>query len=113
MGPLRAVKGTEGDHDEMAVRLRLGELRGADGRHYHDQAEIYYGLSGRGIVYVGDEAVDVYPGVGIYVGARVVHGADALGAEPLRMYWLYGTESTGEAQNWTPVEDIYTEVRGS
>ena len=81
--------------------------------HYHDQAEIYYGLSGRGIVYVGDEKVDVYPGVAIYVGSRVVHGADALGAEPFRMYWLYGTESTGEVLNWTPVEDIYTEVRGS
>ncbi len=81
--------------------------------HYHDQAEIYYGLSGRGIVYVGDEKVDVYPGVAIYAGSRVVHGADALGAEPFRMYWLYGTESTGDVLNWTPVEDIYTEVRGS
>ena len=81
--------------------------------HYHDQAEIYYGLSGRGTVYVGDEAVDVRPGVAIYAGSRVVHGADALGTEPFIMYWLYGTESTGDVLNWTPVEDIYTEVRGA
>lgn len=80
--------------------------------HYHDQAEIYYGLSGRGTVYVGDAKVDVRPGVAIYAGSRVVHGADALGTEPFIMYWLYGTESTGEVLNWTPVEDIYTEVRG-
>ena len=80
-------------------------------RHYHDQAEIYYGLSGRGTVYVGEEAVDVRPGVAIYVGQRVVHGADNLGAEPFTMYWLYGTETTGEVLNWTPVEDTYTEAR--
>ena len=27
------------------------------------------------------------------------------------MYWIYGTERTGQNKNWTPVEDIYTEVR--
>ena len=52
--------------------------------HYHDQAEIYYGLSGRGTVYVGDREVDVYPGVAIYAGSRVVHGADALGDRAVR-----------------------------
>ena len=79
--------------------------------HYHDQPEIYYPLSGRGIVYVGDSKIEAFPGIAIYVGKRVVHGADTLGTEALRMFWIYGTETTGQNFNWTPVEDIYTEVK--
>lgn len=79
--------------------------------HHHDGPEIYYGLSGRGIVYVGESKVNVSPGAAIYLESNVVHGADAIGTEPLRMYWLHGNESTGRNYNWTPVEDIYTEVR--
>lgn len=79
--------------------------------HYHDQPEIYYPLSGRGIVYVGDSKIEAFPGIAIYVGKRVVHGADTLGTEALRMFWIYGTETAGQNFNWTPVEDIYTEVK--
>ncbi|MDA0704927.1 MAG: cupin domain-containing protein [Proteobacteria bacterium] len=122
--PIEPSKGKK----SMCVRLLVGggtelgkELRGGTcqlpvgahyTRHFHDQAEIYVGLSGRGIVYVGDEAVEVRPGTAIYLGGRVPHGADTLGDEPFRMYWLYGMESTGESFNWTPVEDTYTEARG-
>jgi len=79
--------------------------------HYHIQPEVYYILSGRGIIYVGDEVVKASPGLALYIGSRVVHGADSLGEEPLRLYYVYGTETAGQEDTWTPVEDIYTEVR--
>jgi mannose-6-phosphate isomerase-like protein (cupin superfamily) len=79
--------------------------------HYHDQPEIYYIVSGRAILYVKDSAIEVFPGSTIYIGGRVVHGVDCIGEEPLRIYYIYGTEIVGQKVNWTPVEDIYTEVR--
>jgi len=79
--------------------------------HYHDQPEIYYTLSGRGIIYVGNSKIEAFPGIGIYIGERIVHGADVLGPDPLHVYWVYGTETMGQNFNWTPVEDIYTETK--
>lgn len=79
--------------------------------HYHDQPEIYYILSGRGVIYVGDSAFDVSPGSTLYIGARVIHGADSLGEGPLRLYYIYGAETAGQKHSWMAVEDIYTEVR--
>ena len=79
--------------------------------HYHDQPEIFYVVSGRGIFYAGNSALEAIPGVVFYVGSRVVHGADNLGEGLLRMYYLYGTETVGQESNWTPIEDVYTQVR--
>ena len=79
--------------------------------HYHDQPEIYYVISGRGVIYAEGSAIEASPGLALYLGARVVHGADNLGEEPLHLYYIYGTEIAGQARAWTPVEDIYTEVR--
>ena len=78
--------------------------------HYHDQPEIYYTLSGRGTIYLGDTKIEASTGSVIYIGKRIVHGADVLGSDPLHMYWVYGTEIMGQNFNWTPVEDIYTET---
>jgi mannose-6-phosphate isomerase-like protein (cupin superfamily) len=78
-------------------------------RHYHDQPEVYYVLAGEGIVYVGDAEHRVRRGSALYIGGRVVHGADSLGTEPLSIFYVYGCESTGHAVNWTPVEEIYSE----
>ena len=80
-------------------------------RQNHDQPEIYYVIAGRGIIYVEDSSVEACPGLALYLGGKVVHGADNLGEEPLHLYYIYGTETVGQARNWTPVEDIYTEVR--
>jgi mannose-6-phosphate isomerase-like protein (cupin superfamily) len=79
--------------------------------HYHEQPEIFYVLAGRGFVYVGNSAIKVFPGSAIYIGSRVVHGADSIGQEALRMYFIYGAETAGQDNTWTPAEDIYTEVR--
>jgi mannose-6-phosphate isomerase-like protein (cupin superfamily) len=75
--------------------------------HYHDQPEIYYIESGEGIVYAGDAAVRVRPGSCLDIGAKVVHGADSLGREPLGIFYVYGCERAGHKVNWTGVEEVY------
>jgi succinyl-diaminopimelate desuccinylase len=80
-------------------------------RHWHDQAELYYILSGYGLVYVEASAHEVGPGSAVYIPARGVHGADSLGATPLRILYVYGCERVGHVINWTPVEEVYAEPR--
>jgi mannose-6-phosphate isomerase-like protein (cupin superfamily) len=80
--------------------------------HYHEQPEIYFVTSGgRGVIYVDDKAYEATPGSAFYIGKRVPHGMDSIGKEVLRVYYVYGTETTGQEDSWTPVEDIYDEVR--
>jgi len=82
-------------------------------RHFHDQPEIYYIRGGEGIVYVGDSTHRVRRGSVLYIGGGVVHGADSVGTEPLIIFYVYGCEIAGHEVNWTPVEEIYTDVRGA
>ena len=80
-------------------------------RHFHDQPEIYVVLAGSGVVYKGDEEVEVGPGAALYLTSREVHGLDSLGDEPLSLYWVYGCETAGDRINWTPVEPVYERAR--
>ncbi|MFI4986138.1 MAG: cupin domain-containing protein [Alphaproteobacteria bacterium] len=79
--------------------------------HYHDQPEIYYIVSGEGIVYVAGEEVSVRRGSCLDIGGKVVHGADSLGSEPLGIYYVYGCENAGHTVNWTAVETLYDTPR--
>jgi len=80
-------------------------------RHTHAQPEIYYCFSGQGEIFVGDTTVDVQTGTAVYVPREVIHGAQNRSAEPMRMIWVYGTESTSDEWSWTPAEDIYLEAQ--
>ncbi len=75
--------------------------------HYHDQPEIYYIISGEGIVYVEGEEFRVRRGSCLDIGGKVVHGADSLGTEPLGIFYVYGCENAGHTVNWTAVEALY------
>ena len=77
-------------------------------RHFHEDPEIYYIVSGHGIMNVQDTEYEVNPGSAIYIGPGVVHGIDNPGDEPLKNYVIYGSKTM---EGWTPVEDVYTEVR--
>ena len=82
-------------------------------RHFHDQPEIYYIRGGEGIVYVGESKHRVRRGSVLYIGGGVVHGADSVGSEPLIIFYVYGCEAAGHEVNWTPVEEIYSDVRSA
>lgn len=77
-------------------------------RHFHSDPMIYYILSGQGILYVGSSEHKVGPGSAFYIGSNVIHGLDNLGDKPLKCYNIFGINAT---DGWTPVEDVYTEVR--
>lgn len=80
-------------------------------RHYHDQPEIYFIVSGSAVVYKGDAEVRMDPGSSLYLRSREIHGLDSIGEEPLKLFWVYGCETAGHAINWTPVETIYETAR--
>lgn len=79
--------------------------------HLHEQPEIYYGIAGRGQIFVGEETIDIEPGTAVYVPKQCIHGAQNTNADPMRMIWVYGTESTSRDWSWTPVEDIYLDAQ--
>ena len=79
--------------------------------HYHDQVELYYIPAGEGIVLVDGDEVNVRKGSVIYINGGVVHGADNRGTEPITVYYVYGTENSGPAMNWTAVEEVYGRPR--
>jgi mannose-6-phosphate isomerase-like protein (cupin superfamily) len=54
--------------------------------HHHNQLEeIYYILSGRGLMTVGDEKREVGAGDAIYVPRGHKHTLENIGAEPIRL----------------------------
>lgn len=120
--PIEPAKGLRVRYRRVMDRARLVELIAGVAeidpgthytRHWHDQAELYYILTGRGRVFVGDDVFDVRPGSAVYIPSRTVHGADSLGQEPLALLYVYGCETAGHTINWTPVEEIYADVRVS
>ena len=106
----RLFDNERGNTHEMAVGMGENDPGTHYTLHYHEQPEIYYVLSGCGVVYVKDSAIEASPGSALYIGKRVVHGIDCLGVEPMRVYYVYGAETAGHADTWTPVEDIYNEA---
>ncbi len=96
-----------GGHEEMIVGTNILNPGARYSKHYHDQPEIFIGLEGRGILFCGDEEIYVEPGVVAYVNRKEVHGAQTIGARPVKMIWVYGTEVASPEWSWTPAEDIY------
>ncbi len=72
--------------------------------------EVYYIISGHGVMYVADSEYVITPGSALYLEPNIVHGIDSLGKEPLHTMVIFGEQVLDE---WTPVEQIYTEVRKS
>ncbi len=52
-------------------------------RHRHEPAEIYFIVSGRGEMEIGDRWQPVGPGCAVYIPPDVQHGLRCTGAEPL------------------------------
>jgi quercetin dioxygenase-like cupin family protein len=59
-------------------------------------------------MYVESSKYVVSLGSALYIGPNVVHGIDNPGDKPLKSYVVFGAKTM---EDWTPVEDVYTEVR--
>jgi mannose-6-phosphate isomerase-like protein (cupin superfamily) len=59
--------------------------------HHHEQIEeIYYIISGRGTMIVGEEQREVGPGDAIYIPRRHRHTLSNIGSEPMRLLLVCG-----------------------
>jgi quercetin dioxygenase-like cupin family protein len=75
--------------------------------HRHPNAEeVEYLVSGRGIAYVGDDAIELGPGEAVFVPRDAYHGFANTSDGDVVMAWLYsGAASLDEAGFMTRAED--------
>jgi quercetin dioxygenase-like cupin family protein len=75
--------------------------------HRHPNAEeVEYLIAGRGVAYVGDDAIQLGPGEAVFVPRDAYHGFENTGDEEVTMAWLYsGAASLAEAGFVTRGED--------
>ena len=66
--------------------------------HHHAQAEVYYVLSGEGIVRVGDRDHPLRTGTTVFIPGNVEHGAIATGTETLRILYVFAADSFSEVE---------------
>lgn len=91
------------EQSQLGVRFDVWELApgASEGCHAHDGErpleEIYYILSGQGLMRIAEDEVVIAPGDAVLVPPGVDHGLFNTGTEPLRLVLLFG-----EPQSATP-----------
>ena len=63
------------------------------GHHRHDPSEVYYVLSGQGMVTIEGEGYAVRAGSAAYIPGDREHGIRNTGDEPLRFFYAFGVGS--------------------
>lgn len=58
----------------------------------HDDQEAVYCLSGRGVIRVGEEEHEIYPGRAFYVGRGVAHATRRTGPEPVKVVYVHAPD---------------------
>jgi len=58
----------------------------------HDDQEAVYCVSGRGLIRVGDEEHEIYPGLAVYVGRGVAHATRRTGPEPVQVVYVHAPD---------------------
>ena len=90
-----------------ALTVGVAELPpGASGPgqpHRHPQPEVYYILSGQGVVWVGGKSGDVSAGSAVFIPGNAPHYARNTGADVLRLLYVFAVDSFDEVQYEFPV----------
>lgn len=75
-------------------RLKMGYTviypTGTTTGHTHDEEEVYYVISGEGVMVVGDDEFAIKAGDALYVPPRVFHTTYQRGNIPLTVLWVTG-----------------------
>ncbi|MGI6206634.1 MAG: cupin domain-containing protein [Anaerolineae bacterium] len=58
----------------------------------HGDQEAVYCVSGRGIIRVGDEEYEIFPGRAVYVGKGVPHATRRTGPEPVKVVYVHAPD---------------------
>ncbi len=80
-------------------RLTLGVAELAPGSsrevrtHHHAPVEIYYVISGEGVVFIDGEEHPLRAGTAVYLPGDVEHAAANTGDETLRLLYVFATDS--------------------
>ena len=72
--------------------------------HRHAQAEAYYILSGQGVLHIGEETHPLKAGVTAFIPGNVWHAARAVGAEPLKLLYVFAADSFADIVYEFPVD---------
>ncbi len=92
-----------GDRTPTAgLTMGVAEVRPEDaGRttlHRHAHPETYFILSGRGVLRINGEDHDLSPGAAAFIPGGALHGAHAVGDEPLRILYAFAADSFDEVR---------------
>jgi mannose-6-phosphate isomerase-like protein (cupin superfamily) len=66
--------------------------------HRHAQSEIYYVLSGEGIVHIAGDEHTLRAGTSVFIPGGEWHGARNTGREPLRMLYVFAADSFSDVK---------------
>lgn len=99
------ISGDRTPSDSLTVgvaELEPGEAR-AFCLHTHAQAEVYYILSGEGIVTISGTDHLVRPGSAVFIPGGAEHGVWNTGTEVLRLLYVFPTRSVTEVKYEFPL----------
>lgn len=74
-----------GDHSEMRF-------------HWHDPSEVYFVLSGEGVVYIDGQNYPIGPGAAVFIPGKAWHAAQNTGSETLRIIYAFGVSSMDDVE---------------
>jgi mannose-6-phosphate isomerase-like protein (cupin superfamily) len=66
--------------------------------HKHAQAEVYYILSGEGIVNISGAEHPVRPGTAVFIPGGTAHGARNTGTQLLRLLYVFPSDSFADVK---------------
>ncbi|MFL2937280.1 MAG: cupin domain-containing protein [Myxococcota bacterium] len=85
-----------------SLTLGIAEIKPGDASamrfHWHDPSEIYFVLSGEGIVKIDDEEHPISPGATIFIPGKCWHATRNTGSEPLQLLYAFGVSSFEEVE---------------
>ena len=58
----------------------------------HDDQEAVYCVSGYGVIRIGDEEHEIYPGLAVYIGRNVAHATRRTGPEPVKVVYVHAPD---------------------
>lgn len=74
--------------------------------HFHEQAEIFYIISGYGTMYGGSEIFQITPGSLVYAPSNCMHGMVNDSTEPLIALYCCSIETVGTTYNREEIADV-------
>ncbi len=83
---------------DLTMGLAVFTAGSSNGTHSHDPAEIYYLLSGKGVVEIEGKKIPVEPGDAVFIPGDTTHHILNPGPEPLTVLWVLAADRFSETE---------------